>query len=132
MRARELVYHLNCFTCSTCAKMLTTGDHFGMKDSLVYCRLHFEALLQGEYQLHFNHAEGAAGKGPALGASAALGLPYYNGVGTVQKGRPRKRKSPGPGADLAAYNAGKTPAGGEPGRGGRWTDGSVCRAVAAC
>ncbi|KAL8174168.1 UNVERIFIED_CONTAM: LIM/homeobox protein Lhx2 [Gekko kuhli] len=105
MRARDLVYHLNCFTCSTCAKMLTTGDHFGMKDNLVYCRLHFEALLQGEYQLHFNHAEGAAGKGPALGASAPLGLPYYNGVGTVQKGRPRKRKSPGPGADLAAYNA---------------------------
>ncbi|KAJ6652842.1 hypothetical protein lerEdw1_010560 [Lerista edwardsae] len=103
MRARDSVYHLNCFTCSTCAKMLTTGDHFGMKDNLVYCRLHFEALLQGEYQLHFGHAaaEGPAGKGPA----AALGLPYYNGVGTVQKGRPRKRKSPGPGADLAAYNA---------------------------
>ncbi|ELW48535.1 LIM/homeobox protein Lhx2 [Tupaia chinensis] len=50
MRARDLVYHLNCFTCTTCNKMLTTGDHFGMKDSLVYCRLHFEALLQGEYR----------------------------------------------------------------------------------
>ncbi|XP_070614304.1 LOW QUALITY PROTEIN: LIM/homeobox protein Lhx2 [Erythrolamprus reginae] len=105
MRARDSVYHLNCFTCSTCAKMLTTGDHFGMKDGLVYCRLHFEALLRDEYQLHFNHAEGVAGKGPALGAAASLGLPYYNGVGTVQKGRPRKRKSPGPGAELAAYNA---------------------------
>uniref|UniRef100_A0A8D0G2H8 LIM homeobox 2 n=1 Tax=Sphenodon punctatus TaxID=8508 RepID=A0A8D0G2H8_SPHPU len=105
MRARELVYHLNCFTCTTCSKMLTTGDHFGMKDNLVYCRLHFETLLQGEYQLHFNH--GDVGKGQALGPGSAntLGLPYYNGVGTVQKGRPRKRKSPGPGADLAAYNA---------------------------
>ncbi|XP_024070294.1 LIM/homeobox protein Lhx2 isoform X2 [Terrapene carolina triunguis] len=107
MRARDLVYHLNCFTCTTCNKMLTTGDHFGMKDNLVYCRLHFETLLQGEYQVHFNHSDVAAGKGPALGAGSAntLGLPYYNGVGTVQKGRPRKRKSPGPGADLAAYNA---------------------------
>ncbi|KAM8796793.1 LIM/homeobox protein Lhx2 [Eudromia elegans] len=107
MRARDLVYHLNCFTCTTCNKMLTTGDHFGMKDNLVYCRLHFETLIQGEYQVHFNHSDVAAGKGPALGAGAAstLGLPYYNGVGTVQKGRPRKRKSPGPGADLAAYNA---------------------------
>ncbi|XP_065710213.1 LIM/homeobox protein Lhx2 isoform X1 [Patagioenas fasciata] len=107
MRARDLVYHLNCFTCTTCNKMLTTGDHFGMKDNLVYCRLHFETLIQGEYQVHFNHADVAAGKGPALGAGSAstLGLPYYNGVGTVQKGRPRKRKSPGPGADLAAYNA---------------------------
>lgn len=116
MRARDLVYHLNCFTCTTCNKMLTTGDHFGMKDSLVYCRLHFEALLQGEYPAHFNHADvaaaaaaAAAAKSAGLGAAAAnpLGLPYYNGVGTVQKGRPRKRKSPGPGADLAAYNAGE-------------------------
>ncbi|XP_032056072.1 LIM/homeobox protein Lhx2 isoform X2 [Aythya fuligula] len=108
MRARDLVYHLNCFTCTTCNKMLTTGDHFGMKDNLVYCRLHFETLIQGEYQVHFNHSDVAAGKGPALGAGSAstLGLPYYNGVGTVQKGRPRKRKSPGPGADLAAYNSG--------------------------
>ncbi|NWI63996.1 LHX2 protein, partial [Todus mexicanus] len=107
MRARDLVYHLNCFTCTTCNKMLTTGDHFGMKDNLVYCRLHFETLIQGEYQVHFNHSDVAAGKGPALGGGSAntLGLPYYNGVGTVQKGRPRKRKSPGPGADLAAYNA---------------------------
>lgn len=106
MRARDLVYHLNCFTCNTCNKMLTTGDHFGMKDNLVYCRLHFETLIQGEYQVHFNHSDVTSGKGSGLGSGASsLGLPYYNGVGTVQKGRPRKRKSPGPGADLAAYNA---------------------------
>lgn len=105
MRARDLVYHLNCFTCTTCSKMLTTGDHFGMKDSLVYCRLHFETLVQGEYQTHFNHADVVAHKG--LGPANTLGLSYFNGVGTVQKGRPRKRKSPGPGAELAAYNAGE-------------------------
>ncbi|XP_066569013.1 LIM/homeobox protein Lhx2 isoform X2 [Amia ocellicauda] len=108
MRARDLVYHLNCFTCTTCTKMLTTGDHFGMKDNLVYCRLHFETLIQGEYQTHFNHTDVASSKGQGglgTGTGNALGLPYYNGVGTVQKGRPRKRKSPGPGADLAAYNA---------------------------
>ncbi|OCT67141.1 LIM/homeobox protein Lhx2 isoform X1 [Xenopus laevis] len=102
MRARDLVYHLNCFTCNTCNKMLTTGDHFGMKDNLVYCRLHFETLIQGEYQVHFGHSDVASGKGSV---ATSLGLPYYNGVGTVQKGRPRKRKSPGSGADLAAYNA---------------------------
>ncbi|XP_062237790.1 LIM/homeobox protein Lhx2b [Platichthys flesus] len=103
MRARDLVYHLNCFTCTTCSKMLSTGDHFGMKDSLVYCRLHFETLIQGEYQTHFNHADVVPHKG--LGPANTLGLSYFNGVGTVQKGRPRKRKSPGPGTELAAYNA---------------------------
>ncbi|XP_067867981.1 LIM/homeobox protein Lhx2-like isoform X2 [Heterodontus francisci] len=99
MRARDLVYHLNCFTCTTCNKMLATGDHFGMKDSLVYCRIHFETLIQGEFQAHFNHTDVGSKSG------AALGLPFYNGMGTVQKGRPRKRKSPGPAADLTAYNA---------------------------
>ncbi|XP_051508535.1 LIM/homeobox protein Lhx2-like [Myxocyprinus asiaticus] len=103
MRARDLVYHLNCFTCTTCNKMLTTGDHFGMKDSLVYCRLHFETLIQGDFPTHFNHTDVVPNKG--LGTTGPLGLSYYNGVNTVQKGRPRKRKSPGPGADLAAYNA---------------------------
>lgn len=60
MQARDWVYHLNCFTCTTCNKMLTTGDHFGMKDSLVYCRLHFEEPLQGEYPARFNNADVAA------------------------------------------------------------------------
>uniref|UniRef100_A0A803T4I2 LIM zinc-binding domain-containing protein n=1 Tax=Anolis carolinensis TaxID=28377 RepID=A0A803T4I2_ANOCA len=46
MRARDSVYHLSCFTCTTCHKTLTTGDHFGMKDSVVYCRAHFESLLR--------------------------------------------------------------------------------------
>ncbi|KPP78275.1 LIM/homeobox protein Lhx2-like, partial [Scleropages formosus] len=84
MRARDLVYHLSCFTCTTCSRMLTTGDHFGMKDSLVYCRVHFETLVHGEYQAHFNHADVVSGKGGGLGhgAPTALGLPYYNGVGT--------------------------------------------------
>lgn len=99
MRARDLVYHLNCFTCTTCNKMLATGDHFGMKDTLVYCRIHFETLVQGDFQAHFNHTD-VGSKG-----GAALGLPFYNGLNTVPKGRPRKRKSPGPGGDLAAYNA---------------------------
>lgn len=109
MRARDLVYHLNCFTCISCSKTLTTGDHFGMKDSLVYCQLHFETL-KGEYQTRFDQAEVVVQpphtlKG--LGPTTALGLSYFNGVATVQKGRPRKRKSPGTGAELAAYNAGK-------------------------
>ncbi|XP_063050351.1 LIM/homeobox protein Lhx2-like [Engraulis encrasicolus] len=108
MRARDLVYHLNCFTCTSCNKMLTTGDHFGMKDTLVYCRLHFEGLVHaGDFgSAHFNHADVVAMAAKGLGAAAPLGLAYYNGVSTVQKGRPRKRKSPGPGNDLAAYNAG--------------------------
>lgn len=102
MRARDSVYHLSCFTCTTCNKTLTTGDHFGMKDSLVYCRLHFETLVQGpDYHSQLNFAELAAKGG-------GLTLPYFNGTGTAQKGRPRKRKSPAMGIDIPSYNTGGT------------------------
>ncbi|XP_064616335.1 LIM/homeobox protein Lhx9-like isoform X2 [Liolophura sinensis] len=90
MRAKELVYHLNCFTCASCNKTLTTGDHFGMKESLVYCRSHYELLFQGEF-LH------------SLPPSLTSGhVPFYNGVAAVQKGRPRKRKNSLPGGDDCA------------------------------
>lgn len=102
MRARDSVYHLSCFTCTTCNKTLTTGDHFGMKDNLVYCRLHFETLVQGpDYHPQLNFAELAAKGG-------GLSLPYFNGTGTAQKGRPRKRKSPAMGIDIPSYNTGET------------------------
>ena len=88
MRARDLVYHLGCFTCAHCNKTLATGDHFGMKENMIYCRAHYELLLQGEY---IPELAGDISLGPHPGQ-----VPYYNGVGAVQKGRPRKRKSPLP------------------------------------
>lgn len=84
-----------------------------MKDSLVCLALRGAAAGRVPALQHADvaaaAAAAAAAKSARLGAAGAspLGLPYYNGVGTVQKGRPRKRKSPGPGADLAAYNAGR-------------------------
>lgn len=118
MRARDSVYHLSCFTCSTCNKTLTTGDHFGMKGSLVYCRAHFETLLQGEYPPQLSYTELAA-------KSGGLALPYFNGTGTVQKGRPRKRKSPALGVDIVNYNSGGCPP--HPGRPCRPSPGSARR-----
>ena len=42
MRARDLVFHLQCFTCALCAVPLSKGDHFGLRDGAVLCRLHYE------------------------------------------------------------------------------------------
>ncbi|XP_013402765.1 LIM/homeobox protein Lhx9 isoform X2 [Lingula anatina] len=89
MRARDLVYHLTCFTCVTCNRGLTPGDQFGMKDTMIYCRTHYELMLQGDYLPALSPTM------PGLTAQ----LPYYNGVGATQKGRPRKRKSPAPDPD---------------------------------
>uniref|UniRef100_T1J7L2 Apterous n=1 Tax=Strigamia maritima TaxID=126957 RepID=T1J7L2_STRMM len=117
MRARDLVYHVHCFTCASCNKPLTKGDHFGMKNSMVYCRLHYELI---GHHPHLPHPAAPLSSAPPLGdptiagltpselvnnstspggdspyATPSLGrMPYYNGVGAVQKGRPRKRKIP--------------------------------------
>ena len=115
MRARDAVYHLSCFTCTTCSKTLTTGDHFGMKDSLVYCRGHFQTGGTpgctpggGDYHPQLNYAELAVKGG---GGGGGLALPYFNGGGggggTAQKGRPRKRKSPAMGIEISGYSTGE-------------------------
>lgn len=39
MRVRNLVFHINCFSCAVCNLPLTKGDQFGVKDAVIYCRL---------------------------------------------------------------------------------------------
>ncbi|XP_050461320.1 LIM/homeobox protein Lhx9-like [Cataglyphis hispanica] len=92
MRARDLVYHVACFTCASCGTPLNKGDHFGQRDGLVYCRPHYELLCcAGDYA-------GAAGGIEDLGSPGVSPLPAYyeqspiTSSSTVQKGRPRKRK----------------------------------------
>lgn len=38
MRARNLVFHVNCFCCTVCHTPLTKGDQYGIIDALIYCR----------------------------------------------------------------------------------------------
>lgn len=45
MRARDLVYHVACFTCASCGTPLNKGDHFGQRDGLVYCRWEIRARI---------------------------------------------------------------------------------------
>ena len=47
MRARELVFHVHCFTCSACQAPLTKGDQFGMHGPNVFCQHHFEVAPRG-------------------------------------------------------------------------------------
>lgn len=49
MRARELVYHLTCFTCVACGTLLSKGDVFGMRGGMVYCRPHYDSACMDEF-----------------------------------------------------------------------------------
>jgi hypothetical protein len=52
MRARDLIFHLNCFKCAVCKRQLNTGEEFGIGKEvtnglggggggLIYCRMHY-------------------------------------------------------------------------------------------
>lgn len=115
MRAKELVFHVHCFSCEVCNAILTKGDQFGMRNRSVLCRLHFEmppGPLEGvpavagmfppggghyhpppfpSPEFHPHH--------PALPPQTPIDPigkvpPFFNGAPTTprQKGRPRKRK----------------------------------------
>ena len=45
MRARECVFHLSCFSCEHCKRVLTTGDNFGMSGNKIYCHLDYQNLV---------------------------------------------------------------------------------------
>ena len=49
MRAQQLVYHVQCFTCAACGSHLRKGDQFVVRDGHLLCRADYErelALLQ--------------------------------------------------------------------------------------
>lgn len=81
MRARDDVYHVHCFTCASCSVRLAKGDHFGVRDGLIYCRPHYESLRHRDYF------------GPVELEPLSPGG-YWNNEynGLTVKGRPRKRK----------------------------------------
>lgn len=83
MRARESVYHLHCFSCTSCGIPLSKGDHFGMREGLIYCRPHYELLdfcdASDTMEMMFRGSDSPPGY-------------FSNTTPQHHKGRPRKRK----------------------------------------
>ena len=42
MKARQFLFHVECFSCDTCGTLLKKGDLFGMYEDHLYCRTHYE------------------------------------------------------------------------------------------
>lgn len=40
-KARDLVFHLACFSCDTCGRQLSTGEQFALIDDKVMCKIHY-------------------------------------------------------------------------------------------
>ncbi|GJQ70926.1 putative zinc-binding domain containing protein [Trypoxylus dichotomus] len=117
MRARELVFHVHCFSCAVCNSPLTKGDQFGMREGVVLCRLHFEMPHPAMYPSsvypppfpspdlhpHHHHHHPHNPLPPPTPVEPVGKVPFYNGAPSTprQKGRPRKRKP----KDLEAMTA---------------------------
>ena len=83
MRARDLIFHLECFTCASCNKTLPTGDTFGIHGNEIFCLNDYEMVMNNFQNEDYRQ----------LSASGTHELmTYYTGMEVVQKGRPRKRK----------------------------------------
>ena len=41
-----LLYHVGCFTCGECGRVLSTGDLFGLYSRAIYCKEHHETLAR--------------------------------------------------------------------------------------
>lgn len=46
MRARDLIFHVNCFSCALCGLPLSAGDTAGIRGGRVFCCEHYETELQ--------------------------------------------------------------------------------------
>lgn len=42
MKARQFLFHVDCFRCDTCGLVLAKGDLFGMLGDHLYCQVHYE------------------------------------------------------------------------------------------
>ncbi|KAG4066991.1 hypothetical protein HA402_007739 [Bradysia odoriphaga] len=69
MRARELVFHISCFSCILCGAQLSTGDTAAIRGGRVFCGEHYDTDILSESN------------------SVQAFFPT-----SPQKGRPRKRK----------------------------------------
>ncbi|XP_038216996.1 protein apterous-like isoform X3 [Zerene cesonia] len=127
MRARDLVFHVHCFSCALCSTRLTKGDTFGIRDSNVYCRLHYETMP--DYGSHMPMpGPPQMCPGPYAGPPPGPHYPpypspdfarvepdvpkgsFFNGAAAPpprQKGRPRKKKPKD--QDLMTANLGMVP-----------------------
>lgn len=46
-RARDLVYHLACFSCDQCGRQLSTGDQFALYEEQILCKSHYMENVDG-------------------------------------------------------------------------------------
>lgn len=80
MRAKDLVYHVECFACYACGVALCRGDYYGVRDGAVFCRPDYERLKNRDMTCDLE---------PMCSPPREAGHHWPS----AHKGRPRKKRS---------------------------------------
>lgn len=79
MRAKDLVYHVECFACYACGSALCKGDYYGIRDGAVFCRPDYERIGRRD----------TCEPDPMCSPPRAAGHHWPS----AHKGRPRKKRT---------------------------------------
>ena len=93
MRVKELVFHVDCFTCHACNQRFTRGQQLALVDDFIYCTKHYHQLLASAVAAAAATAESPASSSASATADdvAASRNAYYSAPAYSQTGRARKR-----------------------------------------
>ncbi|KAL1380419.1 hypothetical protein pipiens_001418 [Culex pipiens pipiens] len=101
MRAKDLIFHVNCFSCAICGQLLRGGDTAGIREGRLFCGEHYDTDVLSEpetisSQFYPGGGGGTPGRGGAESGDGPAELqplqPHQQQQQHSQKGRPRKRK----------------------------------------
>ncbi|XP_015593592.1 LIM/homeobox protein Lhx1 isoform X1 [Cephus cinctus] len=116
-KARDKVFHLNCFTCLVCRKQLSTGEElYVLDDNKFVCK---EDYLSGKPLPHNHHSHGHHGGDSLMGSGSedededgSTHHHHHSGVGGPHLGP--HNLGPGSAGDQGVGHAGDLPLGSDP------------------